>query len=330
MVTRSLVPTDALPRFLALAEELRATKRWADDKELLRHAVIPLVMSAGEPAAVVRNLRATMAELKERTSWWNHVHGGMRILIAAMLNQSGGSPTEFIAEQERATKLFRKHKLRRDGGGEALAIQILAEQTPDRRVTEAQVLRLRSLFEWIRRDHPWAANTGDYPTVALLATTEIPPEKIGVRIEKIYQDLRGRGFKGRGPLIAVSHLLYFHRDADLRCSERFEGLWNEFRSRGLRMQTGDYDELALLAFAPGTASAIASKVMQHREPIAALRPSMGRNTSFSLACGTAFLELVGEDRGLRRLSRIQATVQIQTILRTRQVAAMAAGGAAAA
>lgn len=286
-------------------------------------------MTPGEPAEIVRRLRATMDELKERTPWWSHVHGGMRILIAAMLIQNGTSSSEFLAEQARATKLFRAYKLRRDGGGEALAIQLLAEQAPDRRVTESQVRRMRVVFDWIRRDHPMVASTGDYPTVALLASTAIEPETIGARVEKIYQDLRGRGFKGRSALVATSHLLYFHPANDPRCCERFEALWREFGARGLRMQPGDYDELALLAFAPGTASAIATKVMQHREPIAALRPRMSRNTSFSLACGTAFLELVGEDRALRKLSRIQATVQIQTILRMRQAAAIAAGAAAA-
>jgi hypothetical protein len=117
--------------------------------------------------------------------------------------------------------------------------------------------------------------------------------------------------------------------ADATACARFEALWHEFRARGLRMLASDYDEIALLAFAPGTPSAIASRVLEHRASITALRPKPDRNTSFSLACGTAFLELVGSDRALRRLSRIQATVQIQSVLRARQAAATAAAASAA-
>ncbi|MBI5433763.1 MAG: DUF4003 family protein [Planctomycetes bacterium] len=321
---------DALARFLAVATALKNTKqRWFEDWQLLRHAAVPLASLEGDPAELASRLRATMDAFEKRTRWWQDTHGSLRIPLAAQVLQSGGTVDEHLAELARAATLFRAHKLRRGGSGEVLAIQILAEQAPDRRVTESQVRRLRAIFDWIKRDHPWTVSAADYPTIALLAATAVEPEQIGMRVEGIVEDLRERGFKQRAAALTTSHVLFFHPLKDRSACERFEALWHEFRARGLRMQSGDYDELALLAFAPGTASSVASRVLEHRVSIDALRPKPDRNTSFSLACGTAFLELVGGDRALRRLSRIQAAVQIQSILRARQAAATASAAGAA-
>ncbi|MCK6445508.1 MAG: DUF4003 domain-containing protein [Planctomycetes bacterium] len=329
MPTRPPQAADALPRFLALARALRESKRWFDDWTLLRHASVPLGLLDGDPTELAAALRETMDEFKRRARWWQETGGSLRILLAAQVLQSGGSVAERLAEFARAEKLFRAQKLPRGRTSEIIASAVLAEQAPDGRVTETQVRRVRAIFDWIKRDHSWTVGAGEYPTIALLAATAVEPERIGIRVERIFQDLKERGFKSRSAAISASHLLFFHPAEDPRACERFEALWHEFRARGLRMQSGDYDEIALLAFAPGTASSIASKVLEHRAAIIELRPKPDRNTSFSLACGTAFLELVGQDRALRRLSRIQATLQIQSVLRARQAAATAAAASAA-
>lgn len=329
MPLRPAQAVDALPRFLALARALRASKRWFDDWTLLRHAAVPLASLEGDPAELAARLRATMDDFEAKSRWWHETHGCLRILLAAQVLQDGVTVEARLAELARASKLLRAHKLPRGRTGEIIAIAILAEQAPDGRVTESQVRRLRALFDWIKRDHPWTVGPGDYPTIALLATTAVEPERIGLRVERIVRDLRERGFKSRSAAISTSHILFFQPADDARACERFEALWHEFRARGLRMTSSDYDELALLAFAPGTPSAIASRVLEHRAAIVELRPKPDRNTSFSLACGTAFLELVGADRALRRLSRIQATLQIQSVLRARQAAATASAAGAA-
>lgn len=315
---------EPLPRFLAIVDELRASKSWTEDWELLRWAAIPLTQAEGDPKQVARQLRETVRELKRRAKWFSDIVSSSRTFVAGSLVADQTSAGEFLGELEHARSLFRANKLPRSHVAEVMAVLVLRQAGKDGRVSALHVQRMAQLFRRVKEDHRFLLGTGEYATLALLATTADSPESIGSRVEAIYVDLRDRRFGSTSKLIAIPQILYFHPDADRGVCARFEAIWNGFKEAGLRMQSGDYDEVALLTLTPGPADAVVKRVLAHRVSIDELRPRPGRNPSFSLACATAFLELTARSPLATRLSRVQAAYQVRCVVASRQAAATAA------
>ena len=101
---------------------------------------------------------------------------------------------------------------------------------------------------------------------------------------------------------------------------RFVALREEFTARGLRMHEGAYNQLAVLSFLEHSPVQIADRVLDHRAVMAALKPNPGREMTFDLAVGTAFLDLVHLDRDLREISDLSNLLQIQAVIQAQQVA----------
>lgn len=313
-----------LPRFVEIARALRAQGSFFDDWTMLQLSALALPLVEGEPDELARAMRERMEELRRGAHWWKRLGGSLRGFVATSLLQAGEDAGDFYSELERVRALFRRAKLPRGSVSETLGYLILRDLAPQGRVTAESVLRMGELYREIKRDHRWLLGAGEYPTLALLSACDTPPAEIARRVEKILQRLEAQGFRSRGRLIPIAQLLFLAPEADAVVTARFEALWKEFQARGLRMFASDYDEVALLCFAPRPAKEIVRRVLEHRAELCALKPRPGRDISFSLACATAFLELVGADPKLRRISKTQAALQVRSILAARQAAAASA------
>lgn len=319
---------DALERFLALARELKRTGGWMEDKAILRHAATTLPLLEVEPSELAARYRSAIEELAAATRWWQAASGSVRYVIAASIVRQDERVSAFLSEAERVRKLFRAARLPRASLSEILAFVTLRESAEGGRVTEVQVSRMRELFSEIRKDHRWLLGAGEYPTIALLSTTNVVASQIARRVEHILKDLEAHGFGSRGRLMPASQLLFLSPERDSMACDQFRALWKEFQARGLRMNAGDYDEVALLAHPLHDAREITSLVLEHRAGIATLRPRPGREIGFSLACSTAFVQLVGGDKKLRRLACTQSAIQIRGLIAARQAAATTGAAAA--
>lgn len=315
---------DVLDHFLTLANELKRTGGWMEDKAILRHAATTLPLLEVEPRELAARYRAVIEELAAETHWWQTANGSVRYVIAASIVRQDERVRSFLSEAERVHKLFRAARLPRGALSEVLAFLTLRESAEGGRVSQAQVARMRELFGEIRKDHRWLLGADEYPTIALLSTTDVGASQIARRVEHILQDLESHGFGSRGRLMPASQLLFLSPERDSLASDRFRALWKECKARGLRMNSGDYDEVALLAHLPRDAGEIVRLVLEHREGIDTLRPRPGREIGFSLACSTAFVQLVGGDKKLRRLAYTQSAIQIRGLIAARQAAAAAA------
>ena len=108
---------------------------------------------------------------------------------------------------------------------------------------------------------------------------------------------------------------------------RFQALYGGFKQSGLWMGSQDYDEIALLAFAPQPAAEVLGVVMRHRDRIRGLTPAPDKQTAFTLACGTALIELTRDAAGVALLSEAQLLCNIHAIIAAQQAAAAAAASA---
>lgn len=315
---------DAVGRFLTLTNHFKASAGSFEDWAVMRHAATSLPLLEEAPEKLADGFRDVCAELKRTARWWESTKGSVRYVIAASIVRQATSVAEFLGEAKKASALFRAARLPRGSVSELQAFITLRESSPDGRVTASQVNRMRDLYAEIKKDHPWLLGAGEYPTIALLSTSDTSASEIARRVEGVLKDLESRGFKGRGTLMPPAQLLFLSPDRDTEACNRFEALWREFKRLGLRMHSGDYDEVALLAFLPLDAGRIAQAVLDDRAEINTLRPKPGRDIGFSLACSTAHMRLAGGDKKHKRLAHTQVAIQVRSILASRQAAAAAA------
>lgn len=324
------IPAQPLERFIELYDALRERKKWYESVMPLRYSALTLATVPGSAREITARIFKIADDLKARAGWFGPLNSPIRFAVAAVLHADGQSAEEFCRDVERIQQLMRNEKLRRGSAYEVLAIMILRRTSQGTRLSATDIRRFASVFRRLREDHRFLTGADDYPMCALLSATGDPVEEIGPRVEACYRALRRGGLSTGNPLQSASHILYFcPRDTDDAVAH-FLALRDEFRAAKIRIFQTDYDELAALAFLDHDARTIVARVREHRIPLSRLRPKPDRNTSFSLACGTAFLDLVRRDRDFKEIHDARLLVQIQGILAAQQAAAVAAVAATSA
>lgn len=323
MATLALqVPADPLVRFCALYTALLEGRSWWQGYDMSRYCALALTTLPGEPRELAARIEAMIEELRVARPWYKRSSVGT--LLAAVLLRHGENATEFFSEVDRAAPLFREH-WRFDGSTyQALAVEVLRQQSPDRRVSATAVARLAAIWKEMKSAHPWLTQKSDWPMCALLSSSPGSAAQISARIEALYSGLTARGFHRGDELQAASQVLFFHAGTPQAACARFEQLFSGFKQSGLWMGNFDYDEIALLCFAEQDAAVVLACVTRHRAAIAALPHRPDRQVSFTLACGTALLELARHSKDMELLSEAQVIFNIHAILAAQQAATAAA------
>jgi uncharacterized protein DUF4003 len=324
-----------LDRFCTVVQALREKSSIWDGYTSLRSAALALTTMRGRPQTLVSEMRRTADALKTTSGWTSPLRSSIRFMVASALMRNGSNAESFLREVDRVIPMFREAKLPRGRAYEMLAVLILLDQATQQgwqRVRREQIRRLALVFQQMKADHPWLTGADDFACAALLAQSVDSPQRIGRRVEEFYQGLHQLRFSRGNALQTVSHLLYIHPGDDQMVMRRFRDLYHGFKTHKLWMFEGDYDEIACLTFLEHRSSEIIDLVLRHRSHISDLRPRIGRNESFSLACHTAFLELAVGIKDPAQVAQIALMIQAQAIIQAQQAATVAAtsGGAAAA
>lgn len=328
-----VIDADPLRRFLDVNAALEEDRRWSEGALPLRFAASTLVTAPGEPAEVAVRVREMADELKERAGWFGVLRSSIRFLVAAMLYRDHLDATTFNDLWKELDDGLNQRGLSR-GHSHAVLSALILLRAGDGTIDRDHLDRMAEVFRGMKEHHPWITNRGDYAPCALLATTGATVPEMMQRIEAIYDGLRERGFSRGDKLQRASHLLFFSDEADQILVDRFAALWAAFEDAGLWMHQGDYDETAILAFLAGDPGEVTRTVLKHRESIAALRPRPGKEVSFTLACGTGFLELArgayGDVADTSRLVQLQSLLDAQSAALIASTAASTAASASSA
>lgn len=318
------VPERPLQRFLALLDAVVADRKWYEPMFSLQYAASSLITEPGEPRDVVRRLRETAAGLKQHSKWTSPLRSEVRNVIAAVMLRAGHDPERFIADLERIELLFKQHGLSRGRTVTHLAALLLMDvaQAKGRSVGSRDVERMAAILAEMKTHHRFLTGADDYPACALLSGLEGAPSEIGARCEVFYEGLHDLGFSRGNALQLVSHLLVFAPADDRVLMSRFRALYDAFKTSGMWMSSGDYDEIACLSFLDCSTSAVVSKVVEHRDALRAHKPKPDRQLAFSLACSTAFIELA-QGTGSDAVRNAQHVMAVHAIIMAQQ-AAMAA------
>ncbi|MEQ8764822.1 MAG: DUF4003 family protein [Planctomycetota bacterium] len=322
------IPSDPLQRFLDIFEALEAKRTWTMSVFPLRYSALTLATSAAPPEQLADELFAMASQLKDRAGWFGPLNSPIRFTVAAMLLRRGDDPAEFCEFVDTCSAQMRELKLRAGSIYETIALLILRDQLED--VSFNHLIRFKDLYEEMKKHHWWLTGPDDYPACALLTTTEERVREISRRVELFYDGLRNLGFSRGEKLQTISHILYFCPQQDVDVLARFEQTHKAFKKVGLWIHQGDWDEIAILCFLDHEIDQIVSKVLEHRAKIRKAKPAPDADTSFGLACGTAFLELVRLDQDLKIIQDAASLAQVQAIIAAQQAAVAAAAASTAA
>lgn len=325
------LPEDPRARLVELAREIAGHKRWFQSWSMLRYAALGLITVPGDPASLARRLFEAADELKQHVGWLSGLRGDVRFCLVAALLRHDLSPARFHELLERTRTYFRDVNLPRGETQEAMATLVLMEHAPDGEPTLEQAGEVARVFEGMREHHRYLTGRDDHPAAALLASTGEPVGDVVVRLERLYESLQDLSFKRGNQLQLATHLLYFGPDPDEVLVRRFRDLYAAFQERGLRMNSGDYDEVAILAFLDRPAEEVVARVLADREVLRAeLSPRPSKQEGFTMAASTAFLHLATHAPDGSRVLDAAHMAQVLSLLSTQQAASAAAAGAAAA
>jgi hypothetical protein len=313
---------DPLARFFELEAAFDAERGFFGDHVPLRLVAANLVLSPGEPAEIASTVRATTERLGESLPFLSTVSQPIRLLIAAVLLQRGDEPEPFVAEVERVRGLMRGLRMRRYEIYETVAILALRIRTGLAPISEAQVGRMRDIYQAMKQHHYLLTGPEDYPACAFLAGQDRSAEDVAARANAIYEGLRRQTKLWRGdPLQTASNMLALSPLDPAELVDRFETLARGFDAAGTRIRQAEYDEVAVLCFLARPAAKIVDAVLGYAEPIRERLRWADKSTSFGLATNLAFVRLVGNDPELGALADAKTLLDMQTVIVARAAAA---------
>lgn len=315
------LPSDPCAHFIELAGALSGHKRWFQSWTILRYASVGLLTLPGKPEELAEDLYSAAEEFKTISKWTSGLRGDVRFCLAAGLMRHGFDVPTFYRTLEETREQFREAGLPRCEVRESLACLVMMSDAPDAQPTRDQVSRIAEVYAGMKKQLKAYTGVDDLPAAALLASSGDGLDPIQGRLEALYQGLRELDFRRGNQLQLASHLLYFAPDPDDVILERFRALYAGFEEQGLRMNSGDYDEISILAFLDHEPSRVIERLLEDRERMrASLTAKPPKQEGFTLAAATTFQHLATLDRQSQRIvDAIQAT-QVLALLQAQQVA----------
>ncbi|MBL8970020.1 MAG: DUF4003 family protein [Myxococcales bacterium] len=315
-------PPDPLERFQAIYAALVAQGSWLSDKVALRLASASLITLTGEPALLASATHRRDAELRVRLGWLTSVAPSLRVLLAAQMVKYADDSEAFADEVERVREMFRAIHLRNGHAYEALAVLVLRRLQRGQPIEQAQVLRLRDIYEAMKRHHWFLTGPEDFPVCAMLVGRPGTPAEIGAGTDALYRALHDRADLWRGDsLQTAANMLYLTGVEPPVLVERFATILAGFREAGTRIGQEQYDELAILCFLARPTATIVTTVTAYRDRLRPAIPWLTRTDALNLAASLAFIEIAGQDPdALGPLADVKLLLDMQAIVAARAAA----------
>lgn len=186
---------------------------------------------------------------------------------------------------------------------------------------------LQRIYVSMREHHWWLTGPGDLPACALLTVQGGDVTRMTSRIESMYGRLREQGLGAGDGLQLASHVLCLAPGTVPEATNRMLALHAGFKAHGIQMWDCDRDELAVLCLLGDEPQKLIDLVADHRARIKEHLSFLGAVTSFSYACGTAFLtaragQTLGEDLTRTvQVANLVMAVNAALVMQQRQQAA---------
>lgn len=308
---------DGVARFFELEAALEAGRGLLGDRTSLRLAALGLVLVPGDPVQIVATLRELETDIKQRLSWTAGVAPQLYAMIAAILLRHDDSPEALIDEAKRVRTIMRQLGMRRSAIHEFISVLAMRTVGGGAPISEAQVERMRDIYQAMKTHHWLLTGPEDFPACALLTSRAGTPAELAQRAHDIYEGLRTAGY-GRGdPLQTASNMLAMLAIAELpphELSARYHALVEALKQVGLAISADRYDEVALLCFLARPIPAIVETVVEYTRQLRTHVKWYEGNLAFGFAVNLAFTRLVGDDPELGPIADVKALLDMYMIL----------------
>lgn len=328
------LPTDPLPRFLAVFDACRDSGSWWEKQSMaLRQAALTLTTVEGRPQEVVRRMRSVASELKGQGGMFSPFQGSLRYIFAAHLMSTGIEPMRLTTEFERMKGFLREERLPRSSHAHTIVTTLVLmeqalQQSGRARISRQQVSRMADVYRAFKENHKWITGADDLGSAALLGEAPGSATQVAAQAHALYLSLRGYRYERGNSLQAVSHILSVHEDPT-DAVRRFDAIYQGFRGRGLWMFSSDYDEVASLTFTSAAPSEVVERTLKTREMLRERKYRLSKNESFSVAANIAMLELLNDGRTAHDLNNFAMLLRVHAIIAAQQAAIIASSAAAA-
>lgn len=312
---------DPVERYLEVFEELRRSKRWSTDTNILRFAA--LTLAAADVADAGVNVEATAKALADEGGGFSPLGSSIRHAVAAILIRRGLDPVATVRRTKETLAAFKEFKLRRGGAQPLLAALLLVLDAGGGMPSREKIARLKAIIDRWEEDHRFLTGVDDYPMAAMHATRDVSIEELGLVVEQIYQLLRRAKFSAGNQLQMVSHLLVFSEQGPREAASRFERMAKALKDKGQRVWQGQYDEVALLVLSGGGIDEVSTRVIEYRDRLMAVKPRPQKDVAFSIAAGVVLAEEAEKMRSLEDAAAAANLRAVQAIIEAQQAAMIA-------
>lgn len=312
---------DPVERYLEIFEELRRSKRWSTDTNILRFAA--LTLAAADVADAGANVEATAKALADEGGSFSPLGSSIRHAVAAILIRRGLDPVATVRRTKETLAAFKEFKLRRGGAQPLLAALLLVLDAGGGVPSREKIARLKAIIDRWEEDHRFLTGVDDYPMAAMHATRDVSIEELGLVVEQIYQFLRRASFSAGNQLQMVSHLLVFSEQGPREAASRFERMAKALKDKGQRVWQGQYDEVALLVLSGGGSDEVSTRVIEYRDRLRAVKPRPQKDVAFSIAAGVVLAEEAEKMRSLEDAAAAANLRAVQAIIEAQQAAMIA-------
>lgn len=189
-----------------------------------------LLYTAENKAADVAAIRDSNELIKSSTGLFSTFRGNLSVCIAALLSLSDGKEA-LLADTLSVYDLLKEHKFRASDYLVVAAYQIAATTTPDQYQRTAD--RARHFYDSMKANHRFLTGRDDYIFAAMLALSDLEPERGAARMEQLYTELKPEFLSGNS-VQALTQVLALGEETP-EAAARVLALRDAFRSRKIRM-----------------------------------------------------------------------------------------------
>ncbi len=315
---------DPLQRVGELFAAFDAERGIFGDRAPLRLGAVMLASMAGSAAELTQRVRGCAARLDQHYGgWFSSVDRSVSFVIAATLSRSGESFESFVAAIDRLRARMDQLGVRR-GGVHSLIAAMVLRQVVAGEPGDPEVQRMRLIYERMKHHHWFLTGPEDLAACAMLVARPGTPHEIGDHVEAIYRRLAAAPKIWSGDeLQTAANVLGLIELAPDEVATRFLELAASLRERGVKVRSGEYDEIAVLAFLPRSAPQITERVVAMRERILAELSWYETSMATNLAADLVFVEFLqsDDDPRIAALARAKFVLDMQSIVASRQAAA---------
>jgi len=238
---------DKIMTYIQLFNDLKHQMKWKiTDNRILMAMASLYVMN--DKTLDPNRLLEIADNIKKRANLFSAMKSHSRFTTAAFLDANFNDPIEQIENLFHYYDLFKQEKFQRRVFTYIAASIIVKNQAKAVDPREI-ILKTKSIYQGMKKEHPFLTSASDYPLATLLAYEQHP--NIVRKVEVFYDGLSKNGFRKGNDLQFISHILALSRDeTENTLMNRSTQIFDQFKKIGIKPKSIYYPVMGMLALLP--------------------------------------------------------------------------------